>query len=399
MPLRRLLDFSRQIVLNVDDLNGADHSLAREPKLHIAAKRSTSVGIGLAADAAAELAEILQQLGPVADRLGSRAVIAQYEADIDDPAQTRRGSSLADLNGPLPRFLPVRDVLRINFNMHAMTRPETVPQRLARSSRIPTDDHLALALPYAPTLRAALDLVARYGDAVVPWYRRSVEQIGAELHISYGPIVPLGRIEPLATEIALATIQRIVEMFVGDRISAATINFAVPPASSPSTLASRFGCRMSFGGDACFVAIPAHWADTISPYHDPQLWLEGVARCDADLRALAELPLAGRVRSQIATRLDSGQVPTITDTARALGLSSRSLVRALSHSQFTHHQMVDHERRDRARQMLTQRSLPLADIVDRLGFADQSAFGRKCQMWFGSSPARLRRQWTALLVR
>lgn len=341
----------------------------------------------------------MQQLGPVADRLGSRAVIAQYEADIDDPAQTRCGTSFADLRGPLPRFLPVRDILRINFNMHAMVPPEAVPQRLARSSRIPTDDNLALALPYAPTLRAALDLVARYGDAVVPWYRRSVALVGAELHVSYGPIVPLGRIEPLATEIALATIHRIVEMFVGERISTATVNFAAPTASSPSTLASRFACKMTFGGDSCFVAMPAQWAEAVSPYHDQQLWLEGVARCEADIRNLAELPLAARVRGQIAARLDAGHVPTIADTARALGVSSRSLVRSLARSQFTHHQLVDQERRVRARQLLMQWSLPLADIVERLGFADQSAFGRKCQAWFGDSPARLRRQWRVSSVR
>lgn len=133
--------------------------------------------------------------------------------------------------------------------------------------------------------------------------------------------------------------------------------------------------------------------DAISPYHDQQLWLEGMARCEADIRNLAELPLAGRVRGQIAARLDAGHVSTIADTARALGLSSRSLVRGLSHSQFTHHQMVDHERRDRTRQMLMLRSMPLSDIVDRLGFADQSAFGRKCRAWFGDSPARLRRRW------
>jgi hypothetical protein len=57
------------------------------PELNAATARAAESDIGLAADAAIELAGILQHLGPVADRLGSRAVIAQYEADIDDPAQ------------------------------------------------------------------------------------------------------------------------------------------------------------------------------------------------------------------------------------------------------------------------------------------------------------------------
>jgi AraC-like DNA-binding protein len=36
--------------------------------------------------------------------------------------------------------------------------------------------------------------------------------------------------------------------------------------------------------------------------------------------------------------------------------------------------------------------LAIADIVDALGFADQSSFGRKCHVWFDDSPARYRQR-------
>ena len=134
-------------------------------------------------DPLGELAEILHQLGPIADRLASRAVVAQYEADIGDPARTRAGTALAGSISPLPRFLPARDILRINFNMHEMVPAEAVPRRLARSMRLPTDDNLSTSLPYAPSLRAALELVARYGDAVLPWFCRRRETVGDERRV------------------------------------------------------------------------------------------------------------------------------------------------------------------------------------------------------------------------
>lgn len=340
--------------------------------------------------AATELADVLARLGPVADRLGSRAVIAQYEADIDQPALTRAGTTLAGTKGPLPRFLPIRDILRINFNMHGMVPAEVVPNRLARSNRMPTDDNLATTVPYAPSLRAALELVARYGDAAVAWYRRHLALDGGELRICYGPVVPLGRIEPLSTEIALATIHRIVETFVGDRIVGARVNFAHRPVSDPVVLAQRFACAIAISGCESFMAIPAAWGEVPSPYHDPQLWQDGAARCDADIRALQDSPIVSRVRAHVLHTLDGGRAALLNDTARALGLSPRSLVRALTHEATTHHDIVEAERQGRALQMLSQAKLPLAEIAERLGFPDQSSFGRKCRVWFGESPARLR---------
>ncbi len=374
--------------------NGCNSS-AKEPRLSTPIHRDAPApkGFQLAADAVAELATIVQQLGPVADRLGSRAVIAQYEADIDDPASTRSGTALAASTGPLPRFFPIRDILRISFNIHELSPKDAVPNRHARSPRTPTDDNLTFTLPYAPSLRAALDLVARYGDAVVAWYQRAVTPVGDTLRITYNPTVPLGRIEPLATEVALATIHRIVETFVGPRVGAAQINFIRPPVSPPEVLAERFSCPITVGGSDNYMAIPAEWGALPSPYFDPALWREGVARCEADIRALQDSPLAARVRVHVASALDSGTLVTLADTAQALGLSERTLVRSLTKGGVTHHQIVEIERRERTEHLLAQTRRPLADIAEALGFADQSAFGRKCRNWFGDSPARLRRQW------
>jgi AraC-like DNA-binding protein len=370
--------------------------MGQEPGLIDAIDKADTEPAVLGHEAEAELAAAVRLLGPVADRLGSRAVIAQYEADIAAPERTRQGTSLAGTSGPLPRFFPIRDVLRISFNIHELVPAETVPARHAKSPRTPTDDNLTFTVPYAPSLRAALDLVARYGDAVVAWYTRSVTPIGDTLRITYNPTVPLGRIEPLATEVALATIHRIVETFVGARVSAARVHFAKASVSTPETLAGRFSCAIGYGGADNYMDIPLAWGALPSPYHDPALWLEGLARCEADMRALQEPPLPARVRAHVAAALDAGHVVTLAETARALGLSSRSLVRALTEARTTHHQIVEAERRARAEHLLAQPGLPLADVAERLGFTDLSSLGRKCRAWFGESPSRVRRHLAGL---
>lgn len=366
--------------------------MGREPGLITKFASAAAAPPVLGPDAEAELAAALRQLGPVAERLGTRAPVAQYEADIGAPERTRHGTSLAGTTGPLPRFFPIRDVLRISFNIHELTPAETVPTRQARSPRTPTDDNLTFALPYAPSLRDALELVARYGDAVLPWYNRWIAVTGDTLRMTYNPAVPIGRIEPLATEVALATIHRIVETFVGARIGEARLHFAHASVSTAAVLAERFSCPISYGGTDSFMVLPLAWCSLPSPYHDQALWLEGLARCEADIRALQEPPLPARVRAHIGTALDAGTVVTLAETARALGLSSRSLVRALTEAGITHHQLVEAERRTRTEQLLARASLPLADVAEQLGFTDLSSFGRKCRAWFGLSPSRVRRQ-------
>lgn len=339
---------------------------------------------------AAEAAALAGALGVVADQLGSRGAVAQYEADIADPERTRKGTAFADSTGPLPRFLPMRDIVRISFNILDMLPAEAILQRLARSTRIPTDDNLTNTLPYAPTLEAALALGTRYGNAMLPWFSRGIERSGGNLTVVYTPVAPLGRLEPVSTELHLVSTHRVVETIVGPRAAGARINFAAPPVSDPADIAGRLGCAVTVGGGMTFISVPLSWSGLRSPYHDAILWEDGTARCEADIRMLQAGPGVCQVRNHVLRQLDSRKAPTVEDTATAIGLSVRSLVRMLTEAGTTHHRIVDFERQQKARLLLAQPDIKLAEVAERLGFPDRSSFGRKCRLWFGESPARLR---------
>lgn len=347
-----------------------------------------------AAGPATEAAALIDALGPIADQLGSRGTVAQYEADVGDPLRTRAGTSLAGTTGPLPRFLPVRDIVRISFNLLDAMPPQIILQRLSRSPRIPTDDNLMVTLPLAPTLREALALSIRYGNVTLPWWRRTLEVVGEEMHIIYRPAGPMGRLEPISAELTLMSTYRTVETIMGRKIDLTRIGFAVPPVTDPVALADQLDCPISVGGDTHYMAIPVAALDWPSPYHDEAQWQEGLARCEADIRRLQDMPLIGRVRAHVRGRIDAGQTAGLDDSAAALGLSVRSLIRALGEAGTSHHQLVDAERSARALHLLAAPHLTLADIAERLGFSDQSSFGRKCRTWFGDSPARVRQRLT-----
>ena len=55
----------------------------------------------------------------------------------------------------------------------------------------------------------------------------------------------------------------------------------------------------------------------------------------------------------------------------------------------------DAVRRDLAHSYLGQKSVPLSQIGEMLGYAEASAFTRACRRWFGKAPREVRRELAA----
>ena len=177
----------------------------------------------------AEALAVIEGLGPVADQLGTRGAVAQYEADIGDPARTRAGTSFSAHSGPLPRFVPVRDIVRISFNILELQPADAILRRLTRSTRLPVDDNLTTTLPYAPTLAAALEFATRYNNVMVPWFHWSLETVENRLRSGLRPLCSLGQLGPVSAALSLISAHRILETFVGVRVAEAELCFVDPP--------------------------------------------------------------------------------------------------------------------------------------------------------------------------
>lgn len=135
---------------------------------------------------------------------------------------------------------------------------------------------------------------------------------------------------------------------------------------------------------------------------DRETWERPVLGADAALLALLEahaqtlierLPpqasLPNEARAIIELRLPQGP-PTVQELARALGMSVRSLQRALAGHRVSFSELVEQARIASARNLLADRSLSIAEIALMLGFSEQSAFTRACKRWLGMPPVKLR---------
>ena len=99
--------------------------------------------------------------------------------------------------------------------------------------------------------------------------------------------------------------------------------------------------------------------------------------------------LVQQVRSQISQSLSEG-VPTISDTARQLGMSGRTLQRRLSEQGYSFQTLVDESRRQLSERLLQETDYSLSEIALMTGYSEQSAFTRAFKRWAGQTPRSYR---------
>ena len=87
--------------------------------------------------------------------------------------------------------------------------------------------------------------------------------------------------------------------------------------------------------------------------------------------------------------------PGLSDVAKAMGVSPRSLQRRLMEQGTTFSRILDRSKRQRAMQLLVKEDLSMSEIALMLGYSDASNFGRAVRKWTGQSP----KQWRESLLR
>ena len=148
------------------------------------------------------------------------------------------------------------------------------------------------------------------------------------------------------------------------------------------------GCRVSPRSTHNSVAFPVQALDQPVPSANRLLFrlLGGYLE---EVKAAQSQSIVDRVDSYIRGSLASGNC-SIERCADKIGMSVRTLQARLVAENARFSELVEGQREVLARSLLTQGRLSLDEIADRLGYGEQTSFGRAFKRWTGMTPHQYR---------
>ena len=268
--------------------------------------------------------------------------------------------------------------------------PITLPLRAGAAMRCDDYGAFGLAWKSATDLRGSYKRAERYARVLTSVSTYEVERIneGAFMHLHRDGERRLGlRISNEATIASIASISREVS-------TKAFIPIAVYfKHSAPESIEEHekyFGCPVYFESDRDALLISNETLQTPNKLGDASISRFFDTHLEAELSKLEdEYSLDRKVRLQVSQALSEG-VPMLSDVARRLGMSGRTLQRRLSDEGYSYQTLVDEARRQLAKRLLRQTNFSLVEVAFMTGFSEQSAFTRAFKRWAGQTPRSFR---------
>lgn len=268
--------------------------------------------------------------------------------------------------------------------------PTTLPLRAGAAMRCDDYGAFGLAWKSATTLRGSFDRAERYGRVLtsVAVYEVEPTAEGAYLHLHRGGERRLGL--RLSNEATLASVGSISHEVASRPFRAEEVHVKHAAPDSTAAHEAYFGCPVRFGSDRDALLVSQSTLRAPNRLGDAGIVGFFDAYLDAEVGQIADAPgFAGRVRDLVATSLSEG-VPMLSDVARRLAMSGRTLQRRLAVEETSFQLLVDEARRDLARRLLRDTDFSLIEVAFMTGFSEQSALTRAFKRWEGRTPGAFR---------
>lgn len=325
-------------------------------------------------------------------------VVAVAMESTPGDAQRRRdlfGAVGVDPDAPVDRKVMVDDTAYYALCERVIREDPDGPSVTLRiGGSMSCDDYGAFGLAWktAVDLRSSYLRAQRYGVVLtsVSTYTLTTEDGKHYMTLHRDGSRSLGL--RLSNEQTLAAVTQISREVSGSDFTPDAVHFRHAAPGDTSAHEAWFGCPVVFGADRdalevseAALAKPNKLGDaSVSEFFEAHL-------AEALGSLIEDSALAKRVRIEVSQALSQG-VPTISNVARSLGMSGRTLQRRLADQGHAYQELVDAARRELAERFLRGTQYSLAEIAFLTGFSEQSAFTRAFKRWAGQTPRSYRLQ-------
>ena len=192
-------------------------------------------------------------------------------------------------------------------------------------------------------------------------------------------------------EFWLITLVRVCRTVTRGRLAPSQIKLRHFRPGTPPDVRAYLGCDIDFAadGDEIFFPAPIGELPVVGADHYLNRLLLGYANEALIDNASQRASIRSRVEGQIAQLLPHGHA-NASEIARRLGMSRRTLSRALSSEGAAFSDVLERLRQELAKRYLRERALPISEIAWLLGYSEISSFTHAFARWTGSTPKAFR---------
>jgi AraC-like DNA-binding protein len=242
----------------------------------------------------------------------------------------------------------------------------------------------------AATLRESIQAIERYSRLAAEGHDPRLVEAGATAAVQFPSLMGNLPAVRLTAEFALTGLASTLRLFVGPLARPTRLSFAYDEPAYSAEYARVFGAALHFSQAVTAIEFPRAWLDSTHSYANPNLHALLETRAERMLSRLQRhTPLSERV-SRILAAHEPSRLPTMTEVARTLHMSARSLRRKLFAEDATYAALVERTQMNAAKRLLRDPRASIQETAYALGFAAPAAFHRAFKRWTGLTPKQYR---------
>lgn len=313
---------------------------------------------------------------------------AAEQMGVSPPALLRLARLPASLHVGGQAYVTTAQYFALLTGLEELTGDPTLGLRMVREVETAIHPPSSLAAFHARDYRDGLARLARFKRLCMPEQLHITEARDECTILAEWPFAT--QAEPdICVDITFASLVELGRRATGRPIVPRRIDYARHGAAHPAHQ-DYFGCPIRMGMARNLLVLDRADLDHPFPGHNPDM-LEMLT--PALGAALGELDAQGSVAQQVTIMLKrslaSGQ-PSLSGTAKALGMSERSLQRRITEEGFTFRDLLAKARHDLGRRLLADPATDVDEVACLLGYQDTTSFYRAFREWEGMTPNRWR---------
>jgi len=260
--------------------------------------------------------------------------------------------------------------------------------RMAQTRELSNLGPLAIAVREEPTLRRALDSIARYLRLHNEAIAMRIEEANGLVVIRQEALVGVGGSSRQSAELVVGVLYRVLKLFLGPRWKPRSVCFTHSPPASTAMHLRVFGMPVLFNQEFDAIICPASDLEAPLPSHDPAM-AQQIRRHLETLLAQSDSSMSETVKRLVLLLLPSGAC-SIERVAEHLGIDARTVQRRLASEGESYTAILDGMRANLAIRYIGNRGRPLSEVATLLGFSSLSTFSRWFGGYFGCSVSKWR---------